>query len=390
MFFFRKVLMQRVFKIGLLGSGYMGRTHSFSVLSIPYHYLGCEFGGRYVSVCSSTEESAQRAACQLGIEKSTANEDDIINDPDIDVVDICTPNIYHFETAKKAILAGKHVLCEKPLAINAQQALELDRLAKDAFEKNGQVCGMVFNNRHLSAVRRARELVEKGNLGRILSFDFKYLHNSCVDPKRSPGWKQNADICGAGTLFDLGAHVVDLCRHLCGEFASVYAKEQIAFPTHRLADGTEWHTNADEAAYITATMKCGAVGTITAGKISVGENDGLTFSVYGTRGAIKFDLMEPNWLHFYDADAAGGDHGGMCGFTRIECVGRYAAPGGQFPSSKAPSGWLRGHIGSMYSYLNAIYKGVPASPSFEDGALAQIVLDAAHRSHVMGNEIIID
>ena len=382
--------MSKEYKIGLLGFGSMGKTHLFSVTSLPFYYSGCDFRAKYTSVCTSNIQSAKKAADEYGFTFAVANEDDVINDPDIDVIDICTPNIYHFETAKKAILAGKHVLCEKPLAINAQQALELDRLARDAFEKNGQVCGMVFNNRHLSAIKRARELVEEGKLGRILSFDFKYLHNSCIDPERTPGWKQNADICGAGTLFDLGAHVVDLCRYLCGEFASVYAKEQIAFPTHRLADGAEWQTNADEAAYITATMKCGAVGTITVGKINVGENDGLTFSVYGTRGTMKFDLMEPNWLYFYDAGAASGDHGGMCGFTRIECVGRYAAPGGRFPSPKAPSGWLRGHIGSMYSYLNSVYKGVPASPSFNDGALAQTVLDAAHKSHIMGKEIFID
>ena len=382
--------MNKQIKMGLLGFGSMGRTHSFSVAALPFYYDGLSFTAKYSAVCTSRIETATAAAEKYGFGYATACEDDIINDPDIDVVDISTPNLFHYETAKKAILAGKHVLCEKPLTVTAEQARELDALAKEAFEKNGQVCGMVFNNRHISSIRRAKELIESGSLGRIISFDFKYLHNSCIDPERTAGWKQNKDICGAGTLFDLGAHIVDLCRYLCGEFSEVYSKEQIAFPTHRTSDGGIWETNADEAVYMTATLTCGAVGTLTAGKINVGENDGLTFSIYGTQGALKFDLMESDWLYYYDANAEGGNFGGLHGFTKIECVGRYPSPAGKFPSPKAQNGWLRGHIGSMYAFLSAVNERKQTCPSFEDGARVQIVLDAAHRSHLEGKAIKIE
>ena len=379
--------MKKEIKIGLLGFGSMGKTHAFSVSSLPYYYDQLDFTAKYTAVCTSRIETAKAATDKYSLGYATACEDDIINDPNIDVIDISTPNIYHYETAKKAILAGKHVLCEKPLTVTAEQARELDSLAKDAFEKNRQVCGMVFNNRHLAAIRHAKELIESGRLGKILSFDFKYLHNSCIDPERCAGWKQNKDICGAGTLFDLGAHIVDLCRYLCGEFNSVYAKEHIAFPTHKTSDGGEWQTNADEAVYMTATLTCGAVGTLTASKITVGENDGLTFSIYGTEGALKFDLMESDWLYFYDANSEGGNFGGLHGFTKIECVGRYPAPAGKFPSPKAPNGWLRGHIGSMYAYLSAVSERRQACPSFEDGARVQKILEAAHLSHTLGKAI---
>ena len=382
--------MSKEYKIGLLGFGSMGKTHLFSVNSIPFYYPGCGFYGKYAAVCTSNAISAKKAADDYNIAISAYNEDDIIYNSEIDIIDISTPNIYHFESAKKAIRAGKHVLCEKPLAINAEQSAELDRLASEAYAKNKQICGMVFNNRHLSAIKRAKQLVDDGRLGTVLSFDFRYLHNSCIDPERSAGWKQNADVCGAGTLFDLGAHVVDLCRHLCGDFRSVIAKEQIAFPEHKLKDGTAWKTNADEAAYMIATLKCGAVGSISVGKINIGENDGLSFSVYGTLGAIKFDLMEPDWLYFYDSCATGGAYGGDRGFTKIECVGRYEAPGGNFPSPKAPNGWLRGHIGSMYNFLNAVHNSEEVSPSFKDGYEVQKILDAAHISHLEGKEITIN
>ncbi len=382
--------MSKILKFGVLGFGSMGKTHLYSVMSVPFYYPNCGFRGHYTSVCRSKAESAENARSMFGIEHATTDENALIYDSEIDIIDICTPNRYHFESAKKSILSGKHVLCEKPLAITRSEADELDRLASEAYKQNKQVCGMVFNNRHLSAIKRAKQLVDEGKLGRILSFDFKYLHNSCIDPERTPGWKQDADICGAGTLFDLGSHVIDLCRYLCGDFSSVISKEQIAFPEHKRADGSIWTTNADEAAYIIATLKCGAVGTIGVGKINVGENDGLTFSVYGTEGTLKFDLMEPDWLYFYDSHTAGGEYGGLRGFTKIECIGHYPSPGGKFPSPKAPNGWIRGHIGSMYAFMDAICKGQEASPSFRDGAAVQAVLEASHRSYLEGKEIYID
>ncbi len=264
----------------------------------------------------------------------------MIADGDIDFIDICTPNPCHFTTARAAISAGKHVLCEKPLTASAEESRELAQLAAST----GLTCGVVFNNRFLSPVLRARQLVEEGRLGRILSFDFAYRHNSCIDPERTVGWKQRAT-CGGGTLADLGPHVIDLCRLLCGEIVSVMGKSQIAFPTHRVPEG-EWLTDADEAFYLTATTASGAVGQITVSKLTQGANDELTFSVYGTEGAV-FDLMQPNYLYVYVNDAAGAPLGGLRGFTRVECVGRFDAPALPFPSPKAPVGWLRGHIGSM-------------------------------------------
>ena len=123
--------MSKEYKIGLLGFGSMGKTHLFSATSLPFYYSGCGFEGKYVSVCTSRLESAKKAQDQFGFLYATDNEDDIINDPDVDIIDICTPNIYHFESAKKAIAAGKHVLCEKPMCVDAESAKKLCRLAKE-------------------------------------------------------------------------------------------------------------------------------------------------------------------------------------------------------------------------------------------------------------------
>ena len=370
--------------IGLVGFGFMGKTHLWSVRNLPFFYKTAELGfeAEVVAVCASGLERAQAVATEYGIPKAVATANEIIADPTIDVVDICSPNPCHFEVAKAALLTGKHVLCEKPLTVTAAEARELAELAKE----HGVICGTVFNNRFLAPVMRARQFIDEGKLGRILSFDFSYKHNSCIDPDRRVGWKQTAEF-GGGTWYDLGPHVVDLCHYLCGELAFVLGRSQIAFPTHLKADGTVWETNADEAFYLICGTREGAVGTITTSKLTQGANDELTFSVNGERGSLSFSLMEPNYLNFYDATAVGVPMGGVRGYTRIECVGRYPAPASGFPAIKAPQGWLRGHIGCMANYLTAVANGTPCAPSFEDGAYVQTILEAALQSDREGREV---
>lgn len=360
--------------IGLLGFGSMGRTHTWAVQNLPFFYGELPFLAKTVGVCTTSQEKSERVASEFGMSYACTNEDELILHPDVDVIDVCTPNVYHFETLKKAIAAGKHVLCEKPLCISRAQALELMAIPK----KDGQVLGMVFNNRWLAPVMRAKQLVEEGRLGRILSFRAAYLHNSATDQARPAGWKQDRDVCGGGVLFDLGSHVIDLMQHLCGPIRKVCGMAQIAYPTRIGRNGQPWETNADESFSMMALTEDGAQGTITVGKLQIGTNDDLSFEIWGERGALRFSLMEPNWLYFYDGAKPDGPLGGERGFARIECVGRY--PDLVFPSPKAPAGWLYGHLASMHAFLSAIASNASFTPSFADGASVQAVMDAAYRS----------
>lgn len=368
--------------IGILGFGSMGKTHAYCIQNLPY-FFGDSLDVKVLSVCTRNPENAKNASLRFGICEYVDDEDKIIYDERIDAVDICTPNIYHYETAKKAILAGKHVYCEKPLAVTYAQAKELSLLARE----KGVKCQMVFNNRFMSPIMRAKELMEENRLGRVLSFSVKYLHSSALDTVKKAGWKQDKDICGGGVLFDLGSHAVDLVYHLCGEFESVIGKSQIAYPVRTGVSGDKWQTNADEAFYMIATLKNGAVGTFEISKITAGANDDLVLEIHGEKGSIKFDLMDPNFLGFYDATAQGGDLGGMCGYTKIECVNRYPSPGGVFPGIKAPIGWLRGHIGSYHSFVDACINNKPPCPDFDSGAYVQKVLECAYISAEEGREV---
>ena len=364
------------YRIGLLGFGAMGQTHAYAIHNLPYFYKDLPFSVHIGGVVTRSMEKSERVCQQYGFEAAYPDEDALISDPTIDIIDICTPNYLHYETLKKAILAGKAIYCEKPLCISYEQAKEIAELA----EKHHTVGHIVFNNRHLAPMQRARQLIEEGKLGRILTFRAEYLHNSALNIQKNAGWKQDKTICGGGVLFDLGSHIIDLIYSLCGEFQSVSGLAQIAYPSRIGTDGQPWQTNADEAFYMTATLKNGACGTLTASKLTMGVNDDLNIEVTGEKGALRFSLMEPNWLYFYDATVADAPIGGMRGYTRIECVGRYPAPAGIFPSPKAARGWLEGHVESMVHFLSQVDLGESGHPNFADAAHVQAVMEAAYSS----------
>ena len=369
-------MKNKIINVGMLGFGSMGKTHSYAISNFKFFMNDLPFDVKLSGVCTTSREKSDSVCEKYGFDFGTANEDDIINSPDIDIIDICTPNIYHYDTLKKAIMAGKHIYCEKPLCISETQALEIAELAN----KSGKIHNVVFNNRFLSPIQRAKQLIDEGRLGRILSFNVAYLHSSATLTSKKAGWKQNKDICGGGVLFDLGSHVIDLIYFLCGKFDEVSTLTQIAYKQRAGMDGNMWETNADEAFYMLAKLENGACGTISASKVAVGANDDIILDIYGDKGSIKFSLMDCNWLYFYDNTSPDKELGGNKGYTKIECVGRYPEPQGSFPSPKASSGWLRGHVSSMYNFLNSVYTGIQTAPDFNDGAYVQSVMEAAYKS----------
>ncbi len=373
-------------KIGMLGFGSMGKAHTYALKNLPFFYPTLPFSAELSGVCTKTAEKAEYAKNTFGYKLATTNEDELIYSDDVDVIDVSTPNIFHFKTLMKAIEAGKYIYCEKPLCISFDEA----KILRDEAKKKGVIFGMVFNNRFIPAVMRAKQLIDEGRIGRILSFNASYYHSSATDVNKNAGWKQNKDICGGGVLFDLGSHVIDLVHYLCGEIDSLSAVGQIAYPTRAGMDGKEWQTNADEAFYMLCSLKCGAVGTITASKIHTGANDDIFIEIYGEKGALKYSLMECEWLHFYDNHAKDAPLGGEKGFTKIECVGRYDAPGGVFPSPKAPVGWLMGHVANYMSFLSSVYERKQPSPGIDDGVYVQKVMEAGYKSASLGRTVKID
>lgn len=364
--------------VGIIGFGFMGKTHTYGYKTIPLFYDALPFKINLAGVCNRTLSKAVKAKDELGFGFATDDPDEIIFNDDIDVVNICTPNIYHEEAVIKALKAGKHIYCDKPLTVSYDSAQKIVRLAKDT----KVITQMALQYRFYTATMRAKELIDTNRLGNIISFRASYLHSGSVDPNKPIGWKQDKEYGGGGVLFDLGSHVLDILYHLMGEYDEVFSKTRILYPERPGKDGKMIKITADDIALIVAKMKNGAIGTIEASKIATGTNDELKFEIHGDRGAIRFDLMNANYLEFFDNTVGEASLGGDRGFVKIECVQRYPKPGGSFPSPKVSIGWTRGHVHSLYNFISCVYENKKAEPSFEDGAYIQKVMEKAYESDI--------
>lgn len=376
---------KRIINVAVIGAGSMGRTHSYAIKNIPFYYKDIPFLPVCHTISSRNNTKAEKMKSEYGYLRAECDYMKILNDPDIDIIDICTPNIFHFDQIKAALEHGKHVMCEKPIVVNSEECNKLEKLLEDYSDL---IHRTVFNNRHLPVTIRAHQIASEGRLGRILSFRASYRHSSATDKNKIAGWKQDKTICGGGVLFDLGSHIIDLLRFILGggdnEFDSICGLSQIAYPTRIGMDGSSWNTNADEAFYAMVKLKNGACGTFEVSKVTVGTNDDIYVEVFGEDGAIRFNLMQPNFLEFYDNTAQKSPYGGYSGFTRIECTQRYEEPGGVFPSIKSPVNLLRGHVHNMYCMCEAVYSGKNSHPDFYDGIKVNRIMDAAYRSSVSG------
>lgn len=370
----------RQLNVGLIGYGFMGRTHSYAYRNLPLFYENLPFKVNLLGICSSRLENAEKARDQLGYEYAIDDYTRLIADKRIDIINVCTPNNLHFDILIKAIEAGKHIYCDKPLVISEEQA----GLVVKALVGKDIIHQMAFNNRFLPAILRARQLVDDGRIGRVLNFRASYLHSGSVDPGRPMGWKLDRKVGGGGVLFDLGSHVLDLVYYLAGEYGRVMAKNNVIYKHRPDTDGNLQTVEAEDTALIIAEMKGGGTGIIEATKAATGTNDELRLEIHGDRGALRFNLMDPNWLHFYDNTLPEQPLGGDRGFKSIECVQRYEKPGGGFPAAKAGIGWLRGHVHSIYSFLDCVDKGLPASPSLIDGAYIQQIMARCYESAASG------
>lgn len=359
----------KAYKIGIMGLGNIGRVHAYAAGAMPYLYdlpFSVTLGGVY----NRTYEKSLAAVDKLGFEFAAKTSEQLLSRSDIDAVCLCLPNHQHEAYAIKILEAGKHLYCEKPLCLSHEGALKIGETAK----KTGAKVQMVFQNRFYPAVMRAKQLIEDGRIGRLYSFEAKYYHASNVDPERPFGWHHSKSLSGGGTLTDMGSHIIDLVSHLCGPYARVNAALQTAVKTRRDAE-TLRSVETEDAGYVIAELKNGAMGTIVASKLATGTNDELEIRLFGDKGALRFSTENPNCLAFYDNADSGGSFGGDKGTKLIESYQRFDPPGGFTPPPKTGIGWVRAHVHSMYSFLNCVHSNKECAPSLQDGIYNQFVLE---------------
>ena len=363
-------------KIGLIGYGGIGRVHAAAYRAIPFHY-GLPADSIQIAAVATTRESTARAAAdEIGCDQYSADYRDLLASADIDAIDICTPNNSHHEIALAAAAAGKHIYCEKPLAMNESEAIEMAEAVRDA----GVKAQLTFNFRFFPALARARQLMTEGFCGRVFSFRGRYHRSSYISADKAMSWRLQREITGGGALFDLGSHILDLLVYLLGDFAAVNATLDTLIKQRPIAAGTDETApvEVDDIALLQARLVCGALGTVEISRMGTGATNDVVLEIFGDKGAIRFDLAEPAWLQVYDVRE--GDH--VRGFRKIETVGRYA--GQRAPDWSMPPGFMRAHAECQYQFIRAIWDDTPAEPSFADGLHIQRIMAAAETSSARG------
>ncbi|NLD72568.1 MAG: Gfo/Idh/MocA family oxidoreductase [Chloroflexi bacterium] len=369
--------------VGLIGFGYIGKVHAYGYRTMPLFYDPLPVPTRLVGVATSRPETARRAAEQGGFAFGTADWRDLLDRDDIHIIDIASPNHLHLEQLLAAIAANKHIYCDKPLVVTAEEAARVEE-ALAGYRGIGQ---MTLQYRFYPATLRAKQLVDEGLLGNLIGLRGAYLHAGSVDPERPMGWKQLAS-AGGGVLRDLGSHILDLVDHLVGPFDRVLAETRVLYPTRPLPGaegepGERVDVEAEDQVLMWLQAPNGALGTLEASKIATGAEDELRFELHGDRGALRFNLMEPNHLEAYDLRDPDAPLGGHRGWKRIDTVQHYGGAS-ILPSGKAAVGWMRGHLHCLYHFLQGVAAGEQPEPSLQAGVRLQRMLDAAERAAQSG------
>ena len=363
--------------IGMVGYGFMGKMHTYAYQSLPMIYDPPPAKIKLIGVATTSEESGRKAIEQAGYEFTTRDYHDLLERDDIHIINVCVPNHLHREVATDALRAGKHIYCDKPLALNLREAREIWEVAREA----KTIHQMTFNYRFIPALLRAKQLVDAGFLGRVFQFRVCYLHSSYIDPEKPMSWRTDKAKSGGGAFADLGSHVIDLVRHLLGDFESVFATAEtfIRERPPKVGASERAPVEVDDVMWMQARMESGAIGTIEASRVSTGACDEIRIEIHGEKGALRFNSMDPNWLDVYDARLPGGDYGGDRGFKRIECIQQYPKPA-SLPGPKNSVGWMRYHIAGIHDFVDNVAHGRQSNPSIYDGLKVQEVLEAAYLS----------
>jgi len=310
----------------------------------------------------------------------------LVEDPEIQVIAISSPNRFHKEQLLAAIRAGKHIYCDKPVVASLEDADEVfETMRTTGYKGKSQVA---LQYRFFPATLRAKQLMEEGFTGRVFHYRGGYMHSSNIDPTKTLHWKSDKSQGGGGSLFDMGAHTIDMMSHLLGDISAINVLCETFIKERKHKDtGEIVPVDTDDVALMTLRHRSGSVGMLEATKFATGICDELRFEIHGELGAIRFNLMTPNWLEVYDVRDEDSPYGGMRGFKRIECVQQYPAPGGGFPNPKFSIGWIRSHMHCIYSFLECIALDKTPSPSLEEGICLQRVMVAGYLSADTGRWI---
>jgi predicted dehydrogenase len=364
-------------RVGMIGYAFMGAAHSHAWRTAPA-FFDLPLHPRLTVLAGRDRAAVPAAARRLGWASSETDWRRVVERDDVDLVDICTPGDTHAEIAVAALDAGKHVLCEKPLANTVAEAETMAAAAARAATKG--VFAMVgFSYRRVPALALARRLVADGRLGRLRHVRAQYLQDWLSDPATPMSWRLDRSRAGSGALGDIGAHVVDLTQYLTGEpLTGVSAMADTFVDRRPLAAGSAelGKVTVDDAVAFLGRFASGTPATFEATRFATGRRNSIRIELNGTAGSLAYDFEDMNVLEFFDAT----EPAVTAGFRRIQVT----QPDHPYTGAWWPPGHGLGYehafTHQVVDLVTALAAGEQPTPSFADGVQIHRVLDAVERS----------
>ena len=359
--------------IGLIGYGFMGRAHSNAYLKVN-RFFDLEYQPVLKAVCARSADKVRAFADNWGWESVETDWRKLIERDDIDAIDIGSPNNTHRDIVLAAAKAGKMILCEKPLAMNAAEGLEMT----EAVEKAGVPNMVWFNYRRVPAITLAKQFMDEGRLGRVFHYRAKYLQDWTISPDLPQGgaslWRLDADVAGSGVTGDLLAHSIDTALWLIGGVDKVCAMTETFIKERPLQDapGTVKSVTIDDACAFLARFKNGALATFESTRYARGRKNQNTFEVNGELGSLYFDLEDAHQLQYFDHRNDSQSRGWrtiLVTDSDHPYMGHWWVPG-------CVIGYEHTFINALADFLGGLASGVPVRPNFRDALETQYVCDA--------------
>ena len=377
--------------IGVVGAGFMGKAHCVALSNMPKLFTDAPYVPVFKTVCDIVPEIAEDFKERFSFEKACTDYVDIINDPEIDIVCVCTPNDSHAEISIAALKAGKHVICEKPIATKTEDAKAMAEAAEEAAKKGiVSMCG--YQYRRVPAIDEAKKIIESGRLGEITNVRAQYLQSWSADPRSPLSWRFVKETAGAGTLGDIFTHALDIAQYLAGNVTDVvsmvktYINERPVqeggvdlLGTVKLGDDAKKQVvDVDDEVSILCNFDSGAIGSVEATRMAWGRNNYLTVEVHGTKGSLTWNYERLNELEVcYGME----DNDGERGFRKI-----YTGPANphgdvtwNIPGMNIGYGELKAI--EAYEFAKAVEGGYQPTTSFTVGYQLDRVCEAVLESN---------
>jgi len=362
----------RTLGIGIIGDGLMAKEHSMAWRSVRAVYGDLPFEPRLVTLVHPDAGRAADAAARYGFARSSTAWQDVVDDPEIQIVNIVTPNAFHKEVAIAAVRAGKHVWCEKPLALSADDAREMTEAAEAA----GVSTLVGFTYLQNPGLALAKKLIDDGELGELVSFTSFFSADTMIDPAVPFSWRTDRARAGGGALGDLGSHLVSIARYLVGPVARVSGLTRIVVPERADGEGVIRTVDNDDLAISMLEFDNGVIGTMQASRVATGRAFEVSFTLTGTKGVIRFSQQDSHKLEV-SLDSDGLD---SHGFRTIELGPGHGDFGALWPMSGINLGLHELKIFEVRRFIEAIATGERILPDFREGWQIEKTIEAVERS----------